>query len=101
MNFRKFTSFDQMITPMIVKILFWVGIIAVGLFALVGFFGGIVNGIIEGDFGAVFGAMIGVPIMTVVGILLVRIYAELLIVVFQINNHLSEIKELLKKKAGE
>ena len=98
MNFRSFLSFERMITPVIITILFWIGLIAVAITALVVFFGGIIGGFNDGGFGSVVGGLFGGPLVFVLGALMVRIYAELLILAFRINETLTDIKNELKKE---
>ena len=82
-----FLKFDKMITPVIIKIIFWIGLVASVIIAL---------GMIISGLGSRWGG--GVEVLTglvtlVLGPLMVRIYCELLIVIFKINDSLSEIKE--------
>lgn len=98
MNWQDFLSFRRMVTPWIIKILFWVGL---GISVLAGvfvFFGGIIGGITDGDFGTVIGGLIGGPIVILLGVVSVRIYSELLILAFQINETLADIKNLLERR---
>lgn len=96
-NWKDMTNFDRMITPIILKVLFWLGVIISVIAGIFVFFGGIISGVINGDFGQILGALFGGPLTIVIGILVTRIYAELLIVIFQINESLTDIKQLLKK----
>lgn len=98
MNFKSFLNFDRMITPVIIKILFWVGLVITGIFALVVFFGGIGGGIANGDAGMIIGGLLGGPLVFALGVLGVRVYCELLILFFEINENLTDIKGLLKKE---
>ncbi len=98
MDWRDFLSFKRMITPVIIKFFFAIGI---GISVLVGigvFFGGVIGGISEGSFGAVLGGFIMGPLVIVLGVLSVRIYAELLILAFQINETLTDIRNLLERR---
>lgn len=74
-----------MITPTIIKILFWIGL---ALAALTGLFF-IISGIIT-PFGG--GAMVLTGLLTlVVGPIIVRVYCELLIVIFKMHEALDKI----------
>jgi hypothetical protein len=82
-----FLKFDKMITPVIIKVIFWIGLVASVIIAL---------GMIISGLGSRLGG--GIEVLTglvtlVLGPLMVRIYCELLIVIFKINDSLSEIKE--------
>lgn len=98
MDWQEFISFRKMVTPIIIKFLFWAGVgvsVLIGLFTILS---GIIGGFGEGGFASVaFGLLCG-PIFIVVGILSVRIYTELLILAFQIHDSLNDIKNLLEKK---
>jgi len=95
MKTRSFLNFDKMITPTIIKILFYLGLAMAILGGVVVFFGGIITAFQSDSFGAAFGGIIGGPLVTFFGVLLTRIYAELLIVVFQIHENLVAIKHKL------
>lgn len=79
---NEYLSFQKMISPIIIKALFWLCILGVVIYGLVTIFGG--------------SFFMGLLIL-IVGPLVIRIYCELLIVLFQINNTLTEIKNM---KAG-
>ncbi len=98
MNFRSFLNFERMITPVIITILFWIGLIIVAISALVVFFGGIIGGLNGDSFGSVLGGLFGGPLVFILGGLMVRIYSELLILAFRINETLTDIKNELKKE---
>jgi hypothetical protein len=98
MNFRSFLNFERMITPVIITILFWIGLIIVAISALVVFFGGIIGGLNGDGFGSVIGGLFGGPLVFILGGLMVRIYSELLILAFRINETLTDIKNELKKE---
>ena len=65
---------------------------------IVTFFGGIIGGISDGSFGPVIGGFIGGPLVFIFGALGARIYSELLILIFQINDSLTDIEYALKKE---
>jgi len=98
MNLQDFLSFRRMITPVIIKILFWIGIVMSIIAGLIVFFGGIISGLGDGGFGAVIGGLIGGPVVMLLGVLSARIYAELLILAFRINETLTDIKNLLERR---
>lgn len=98
MNIKSFLNFDRMITPVIIKIIFYIGLVITAIFALVVFFGGIGGGIVNRDAAMVFGGLLGGPLVLALGVLGIRVYCELLILFFQINETLTDIKGLLKKE---
>ena len=82
-----FLAFRRMVTPAIIQIIFWIGVaicIIAGLVAIVG--GSALPG--AGGSGALYGLVV-----LVVGPILVRVYCELLIVLFRIYDSLSAIEK--------
>lgn len=75
-------TFRTMITPVIVQIFFWLGLV-----------GCVLSGIGSMFTGSFFA---GVGII-LVGPLIVRIYCELIIVIFNINNTLTEVRNHQQK----
>ena len=98
MNWKDFLAFRRMVTPIIIQVIFWIGVVGVVLGGIVGFFTMLITGISRGEAMSILGALIGVPLMTIVGLLLVRLYTELLIVIFRINDTLTDIKNLLEER---
>ncbi|HFC10208.1 MAG TPA: DUF4282 domain-containing protein [Chloroflexi bacterium] len=98
MNWKDFLAFRRMVTPIIIQVIFWIGVVGVILGGIVGFFSMLITGISQGEAMSILGALIGVPLMTIVGLLLVRLYTELLIVIFRINDTLTDIKNLLEER---
>ena len=88
---EEFLNFKKMITPLVIKILFWIGIVLVVIAGLGSIIGGLAGG---GGFPAVLVGLITI----LIGPLFVRIYCELLIVIFNVNDTLTEIKDILKDK---
>ncbi|MGR9048676.1 DUF4282 domain-containing protein [Halobacillus faecis] len=88
--FQKFLSFDNMITPTILKVVFWIG---VGLSVLAG-----IITMISG-FNAYYGGGYQVfsgLLMIILGPLVVRIYCELLILAFKMYEVMQEIRDHVK-----
>ena len=80
---RDFLAFRTMITPVIIQILFWVGVALCIIFGI----GYILVGSRYGAAGPFYGLM-----LLIFGPLVVRIYCEILIIFFRINETLTEIK---------
>jgi hypothetical protein len=97
MGLKNFASFERMVTPVIIRILFWIGVVISILAGLGVIIGGIIMSFDEG-FMYVLGGLVGGPVVMFLGILSVRIYAELLILAFRINETLTDIKILLSKE---
>ena len=83
---QDYLTFRRMITPIIIQVLFWIG---VGVAVLAGLASLASTGGAEG--------LIACLIIVVVGPLMIRIYCELLILMFRINDTLMDIKEGLRK----
>lgn len=84
-----YLSFDKMITPIFIKIAFWVGMIG----SIIGGTGLIMSGLLAENLG-----FIQVPVglfVLIVGPLIVRIYCELLIILFKMHQSINEIKFVL------
>jgi len=87
-----FIKFRKMITPAIIQVLFWVGAIVsvlAGLFTMASSFGRYGGGAVA--------FLVGFFII-ILGPVVVRIYCELLILFFRMNETLTEIKNGLAKK---
>jgi hypothetical protein len=82
-----FLSFRRMITPIIIQIIFWIGVIGVVI-------GGIV--VIATAHDEAGQIVYGIFLM-ILGPLWVRIWCELLILFFRMNETLTEIKNNTKK----
>jgi hypothetical protein len=79
-------SFKEFITPGIIKIIFWIAIILIGLSV----FSFIVNGFMEG-FGSGIISLILAPIFGFLGVIIARVYMELIMVFFRIMGLLEGI----------
>lgn len=89
---RDFLSFRKMITPIIIQIIFWVG---VG-FCLLGGLIMIVMGATT-RFGGGVQVLSGL-LLFFLGPIAVRIYCELLIVFFRMNETLTDLRHLMERK---
>lgn len=74
---REYLSFRRMITPVFIQVIFWLAVIGI-----------VVSGIVAISNGATGSGLL----LIVLGPLGVRIYAEILIVIFRINDTLTEIR---------
>ena len=81
-----FLTFRKMLTPIVIQILFWLGVVA----CILGGIGAILAGVARIDRTP---ELIGIGILAVVfGPLVMRIYCEWLIVLFRINDTLTDIR---------
>jgi len=79
---KDFLTFKKMITPMIIQVLFWIGVAAV-----------VIGGFISMFSGSFWYGLLGV----ILGPVFVRLFTELLIITFSINDSLRIIKNNTKK----
>lgn len=95
--FKQLISFDKMITPTIIKILFWVGVGISGIFAISTFVSGFGIMFMDNGFLGFLTIIMGFVIFAV-GVLFSRIYCELLIVLFKMHEALASINRKLDQK---
>ena len=88
-----FLSFRKMITPIIIQILFWLGVIIAIIFGIVS----IVYGVVRSDVPTLLYGLL----VLILGPLVVRIYCEILILFFRINETLTEISNKIDRLIRE
>ena len=76
-----YLTFEKMIAPILIQVIFWIGVVVVVLSGIVTLFSAGFQGVIAG------------LLIIIVGPLVVRIYCELLIVLFRIYDHVREIRD--------
>lgn len=84
-DYSDFLSFRKMLTPVIIQIIFWIG----AILCVVGGIVGIVVSAVNNNAMMVLYSILSM----ILGPLLVRIYCELLIVIFRINDTLTEMNK--------
>ena len=90
-DIMEFLTFRKMITPVIIQVVFWVGVVISIILGLLSIAAGMSR------FGS--GALVIVGLLYIfIGPVVVRIYCELLILFFRMNESLSEIKNDLKRR---
>lgn len=102
-HMKKYLNFDVMITPTIIKILFWVGVAASLLGGIILFFSGLAT-MFSGFRGAFFGGLFTIisgVFIAVFGVLVSRIYCELIIVAFKMLEKLTSIDSKLTVQNNE
>jgi hypothetical protein len=90
----EYLVFRKMVTPLIIQIIFWLGIAAVSIVCLVQ----LVSALATGSVLIIVAGLFGSLIFFVLGTVTVRVYCELLVVAFRILDTLGEIKSQLEKK---
>jgi len=86
--------FRKMITPLIIQVIFWLGVAAVAIGSLVS----LVSAFATGSAVAIIIGLFVALLMFATGVIAVRVYCELVILAFRIFETLTEIKGLLEKK---
>jgi hypothetical protein len=79
-----FLSFDKLITPSVIKVVYWIGIAVIIIFGIVGAIAGLKESAL-----APLGAIIGV----IVGLFVWRVYCELIMLWFKIHDELAGIRQ--------
>ncbi len=86
MTMDDYLTFRKMITPIIIQVVFWIGAVLIALYALWEIFSGA-----TANYGG--GSLVLTGLVTLIlGPLFWRIFCELMIVIFRINDTLIEIK---------
>jgi len=86
-------SFDKMMAGSVVKVLYYVGLVAITLWSL----WSILSNLFSGNFTASLYGLIAFPI----GILMLRVFCEMYIVVFRISDNLAALRKLKEEEAGK
>jgi hypothetical protein len=87
-----FFSFEKFITPTIIKILFWIMLI----FVIIAGIASIITGITSSYGGTAF-VLLGIGYI-IIGPIFVRVFTELLLLLFIMNDSLKEIKKNTDKE---
>lgn len=82
-----FLKFEKMITPFIIQLIFWLGVIG----SIIGGLGTIVFGLMA-DSGVLLQVITGL-LMMFIGPIVIRIYCELLMVIFSMQRALISIRD--------
>ena len=90
-QFQDLFQWDRFITPTIIKIFYWMVIALIILFGISGIFSAMTLMAVSpfGGFIMLLSALAGI----VVGIIFSRIGAELILIIFRINEHLGAIRD--------
>ena len=94
MKFSDIFKFDKMLTPLLIKIFYYIGMALSIVGGIVVIFAGFLGASISDEFSlTIVGGILGGILVIVVGSLFFRILSEALIVRFQINKNLVAIKK--------
>lgn len=87
---RSWLYFDTMVTPKIITFIYWVMLAAAAISGLVLLFKGF--GVMKWNDFAGFGMVVAAPILAALSALLARVYCEIMIVLFKMNEALQDIR---------
>jgi hypothetical protein len=90
---KDFLAFRTMLTPVIIQAVFWLGVVVCVIVGLVYVLSGV------GQYGGGPNVIKGF-LLLFLGPIGVRIYCEILIIFFRINETLTEIKHVLEERRG-
>ncbi|MDE3088828.1 MAG: DUF4282 domain-containing protein [Chloroflexota bacterium] len=90
-----FLTFKRMITPILIQIVFWIAVVLIVIAGLLSIIGGLLQ--MGRDTVSGISAAFGGLLLIVFGPLVARIYAEILIVIFRMNETLTDISRSLAK----
>ena len=85
-------AFRKMITPTVIQVVFWIGVVICVLAGIIGIISGVAG--TRGGGAQVLGGLLTL----ILGPLFVRIYCELLIIIFRIHDRLTEIRDNTSSK---
>ena len=90
-----FLTFRRMITPIIIQIVFWIGIIGIVVLGILA----IVDGVSDNsDIGEV---IIGSVLILIIGPLMWRVFCEVLILTFRIIENFADLRNIIAEKRRE
>lgn len=85
-------SFDKMIGTTLIKVLYYIGLVGIALYAIFGFLGGL--GMMTRSFGMGLGVALGSLIGAALGVLFWRFMCEIYMLFFRISDDVREIKNM-------
>jgi hypothetical protein len=88
-------SFEKLVAPKVLKVIYWLGLVGIGLLCLISFIGGI--GVMQYSFATGLGTMLLAVIGFCFGVLLWRVVIEMYTVFFGIYERLGDIRDGVNK----
>ncbi len=92
MQLSDFFGFEKLVTPVVIKVVYWIGIIGMLIFGVGSFFAGLMYGSIGSGLLSLAGS--------VLGLLMWRVLCELYIVIFGMFDRLGQIRDGLSRQPG-
>jgi hypothetical protein len=90
-----FLAFRRMITPTIIKIVFWIGLIVILVLGIAAIVDGVTN---DSDIGEV---IAGGLLILILGPIIWRVFCEILLLAFRMIENLADIRNIIKVKRDE
>ena len=90
-SFRDLFQWERFVTPSIIKLFFWLAVAIIVLFGLSGLASAVQ--MMATNAGVGFFMLLGSLLGMTIGILAARIFAEFVLIVFRINEHLGAIRQ--------
>lgn len=87
---NQFLSFDKLIGTTLIKVMYYIGLVGIGLYAVIAFLGGL--GMMTQNFLAGLGMMLAALIGAAVGLLFWRFICEIYLLFFRISDDVRDIK---------
>ena len=94
---KSFFKFEKMYFPALASVIFVIACLATVVFLLLGVLGALVGMASDGFFSGLV-AIVGIVLGAVIMIVMTRVWIEIALVAFKINDSLREIRDLLKQK---
>ena len=82
-------SFRELITPKVIRVLYLLSVILIGLFSLFA----LVSALATGEIFAILAALVVIPIFALLYVIGARVYMEILIVIFRIGEDVADIAD--------
>ncbi|MBX3430237.1 MAG: DUF4282 domain-containing protein [Hyphomonadaceae bacterium] len=98
--FQRFLSFDRLIGPMLVRLVYYVGL-AVITFGAIGVLFAALMSIFTGNFPQGIVQLIMAPLVAAVGLLYWRFVCELFMLAFRGYERLGQVRDLMRIAAGQ
>lgn len=97
-SFSDLASFEKLVAPKLLKIVYWLGLAGIAIGCLMSFVGGL--GMMSYSFAAGLGTMVVSVLVALFGVLLWRVLIEMYMVLFGIYERLGDIRQGLTGKAA-
>ena len=94
-----FFQFEKMVAPTVLKIVYWLGLVGIGIYLLVAMFGAV--RMMEFDAATGLGTLFLAILGALFGALVWRIMIEVYMVLFGIFDRLGEVRDMMKSRQND